>query len=240
MTAASLVRDPASHVGQNVSLMASVDALLGPTTLSVDQDPASSKGQDVLVFAEVLSTPPELNSYVTVQGEVFLFDPAEVARRGRTLELSPELVAKYKGRPAIVATAVITSGLIDLAKKPIPPMTPEEQAFSELMKAIQPAVTAVRGGLEAPDAAAIKEQAAILRKAFTDVEAFFKARGTTDAAGWAGESLKHVLTIEVGAGAGKWDAVKTAAGSLQQLCTTCHTQHRVRMDDGSYRIKAGF
>lgn len=241
MTAASLVRDPGSYIGENVSLMASVDAVLSRTAFTIDQNKTATTGQDVLVIVQTLSAAPELNSYVTVQGEVIRFDPAEVAKRNKNfaVDLSPELVEKYRGKPAILATAVITTALLDLAKKPIPPMSPAELAFSQLMKAIQPAVTAVRAGLEKPDAAQLKDQAAVLRKSFADVEAFFKARGTADAIGWSAESLKHVSTIETGIAAAKWDDVKAAAGSLQQLCTQCHTQHRERMEDGSYRIKGG-
>jgi hypothetical protein len=241
MTAASLVRDPAAYIGENVSLMATIDAVLSRTAFSIDQNKTASTGQDVLVIVQTLSAVPELNSYVTVQGEVIRFDPAEVARRNKNfvVDLSPEVVEKYRGKPAILATAVITTALVDLAKKPIPPMSPAELAFSQLMKAIQPAVTALRSGLDKPDAAQLKDQAAILKKSFTDVEAFFKSRGTADAIGWSGESLKHIATIEAGIAATRWEDVKAAAGSLQQLCTQCHTQHRERMEDGSYRIKGG-
>ena len=37
--------------------------------------------------------------------------------------------------------------------------------------------------------------------------------------------------------AGKWDDVKTGATNLAQVCQTCHTAHRERLEDGSYRIK---
>ena len=32
-------------------------------------------------------------------------------------------------------------------------------------------------------------------------------------------------------------AVKTDVPKLQQLCTSCHTQYRERLDDGTYRFK---
>ena len=164
MTAASLVRDPAAHIGENVSLMASVDAVLSKLAFSIDQDKTASTGQDVLVLVQTLSAVPELNTYVTVQGEVIRFDPAEVVKRNKNfvVDLSPELIEKYRGKPAILATAVITTGLVDLAKKPIPPMSPAELAFSKLMNAIQPALTALRAGLEKPDAAQVAGQARVL------------------------------------------------------------------------------
>ena len=97
--------------------------------------------------------------------------------------------------------------------------------------------TALRNGLEAPDAAQAKEQVGILKKAFGDAEAFFKARGTADATGWAGDALKLVTSMEQAVAATKWDDVKGSVTTLTQLCQTCHTAHRERLEDGTFRIK---
>jgi cytochrome c556 len=118
-------------------------------------------------------------------------------------------------------------------------MTAEEQAFSALMLSINPAFTAVRGGLDTPDATAMRAQLQTLRQAFTTVQAFFKERGTTDAAGWATDSLRMVGSIETALAGGKLDDLKTSIGSLQQLCASCHNEHRERMDDGTFRIRGG-
>jgi len=239
MTASTIARDPAAHIGENVSMMATVEAVLSKTVFVVDQDKSKTTGQDVLVIAPTLIGALSPNTYVTVQGEVITFDPAEIAKKARTytVDLPQELIAKYQGKPAVLATAVVTPALIDLAKRPIPPMTPAEVAFSGHMKIVNSAFPAIRGGLENPDAAQLKEQAAALKKAFTDVEAFFKSRGTADALKWAGEALKHATTIEAGIAAAKWDDVRAAAGSLQPMCAQCHGQFRERMDDGTYRFK---
>jgi len=188
-----------------------------------------------------LPTPPDPNAYVTVQGEVMRFSVEEIAKRARTytIDLPADVVAKWQGRPAVLATAVVTSALVDLAKKPIPPMTPAEVAFSQFMKTINPAFLAIRGGLDAPDAVQLTDHVAALKTSFANVEAFFKARGTEDAMKWAGDALKLATTMEQGVAFAKWEDVKTSAGALQQLCSACHTQHRERMDDGSYRIKGG-
>lgn len=241
MTASSLLRDPAPHIGENVSLMATVETVVSRTAFTVDQDRTRATGREVLVLAPTLTAAPELNSYLTVQGEVMRFDAAEIAKKapGYQLDLSPELVAKFQGQPVILATAVVTPALTDLAKRPIPPMTPEEVTFSGWMKSINSASGAVRGGLDQPDAAQLKEQVSVLQKSFAEVEAFFKTRGTADAAKWAGDALKLAQTMEAGLASGKLDEVKASAGSLQQLCAACHTQHRERMSDGTYRIKKG-
>jgi len=241
MTASSIVRDPAAHMGENVSMMASVDAILSKTVFTVDQDKTKSTGQDVIVIAPSLQAPPEVNAYLTVQGEVFKFDPAEIAKRNRSykLDLSPEQIEKFRGKPAVMATAVVNNALIDLAKRPIAPPSPAEVALSGHMKTINSAMGVVRAGLEKPDAAQLKEQAAALKKAFADSEAIFKSRNMTTAITWAGEALKHATAMETAVAAGKWDDVKAAAGGIQPLCAQCHGEHRERLDDGSYRIKSG-
>jgi cytochrome c556 len=240
MTASTIVRDPAAQLGQNVSMMAAVEAILSKTVFTVDQDKTKSVDA-VIVISPFLSGAPDLNSYVTVQGEVIRFDPAEISKRAPkyTLDLMPDQVEKYRGRPAVLATVVLTATLTDLAKRPIPPMTAEEQLFSQWMKTVNPAFTAIRGGLEAPDAAQLKQQTAALKQAFTQVESFYKLKGVADALKWAGEAVKFAAAMEQGAASGKWDEVKAAAGGLQPLCAQCHNQHRERMEDGTFRFRTG-
>ena len=241
MTASTIARDPFPHIGTNVSMMATVEALLSKTVFTVDQDKSKPTGQEVLVIAPTLTAAPDLNTYVTVQGEVFRFEPEEVAKKAPkySLELTPEAIAKYRGRPAVLATAVVNTGLVDLARKPIPPPTPTEVAMSQHMKIINSTMGVVRGGLETPDPAQLKEQAAALKKAFTDTEALFKSGGPAGAATIAAEAVKLANSLEQGVAAAKWDEVKTAAGGIQALCTSCHGQFRDRMDDGTYRIRMG-
>jgi cytochrome c556 len=241
LTAASILMNPAGHIGENASMMAAVEAVLSKTVFTVDQDKTKSTGHDVLVIAPSLTEAPALNSYVTVQGEVIKFDTDEVSRkaRGYTLDMPADAIEKFRGKPAIIATAVITGALLDLAKKPIPPMTPDDILLDGYMKSINPAFTALRAGIDKPDAAQVKEQVAAIKKGFTDVEAFFKVKGMADASGWAGDALKVATAMEQSASAAKWDEIKTAAGTLQQSCTACHTARRDRMDDGTFRLKIG-
>ena len=241
MTASTILRDPAPHIGTNVSMMATVETVLSKTVFTVDQDKAKASPQDLLVIAPTLTATPEANAYLTVQGEVMRFDPAEIAKRakGYTLDLPADAIEKYRGKPVVLATAVVTTMLVDLAKKPIPPMTAGEQIVAAQMKAIQTASGAVRAGLEAPNPAQLKEHVETLKKAFTQADPVFKGLNLADAVGWTADALKLVGTMEAGVAAGKWEGLKAASGSLQQLCTACHTARRDRMDDGSYRIRIG-
>ena len=240
MTASTIARNPAAHMGENVSMMAAVEAQLSKTVFTVDQDQTKT-GEEILIIAPTLQTPPQANAYVTIQGEVFKFDPAEVAKKARnyTLDLSPDLVAKYQGKPAVLATVVVTQALVDLAKKPIVPMTPAELAFRQNMLTIDGGAKALVAGLDQPNPTQLKDTIAGMKKAYTDVEAFFKGRNTADAIKWAGDSLKIVTDMEAGLAAGKLEVVKAGTTNVRAICAQCHGAHRERQDDGTFRIKAG-
>jgi hypothetical protein len=242
MTAASILRNPAAHFGENVSMVAPVETVISKTAFTVDQDATKATGKELLVLAPTLNTAPQANAYLTVQGEVMRFDKAEIERRARgyTVDLPADLIAKFQGQPVVLATAVISPALVDLAKRIPPPITPAELGFRQLMTTINPAFTAIRGGIDQPNAATmLKDQAAAVKKSFADAETYFKANGPAGAVKLAGDALALATTIDASLAAGKIEDAKTSATSLQQLCATCHGQFRERLDDGSYRIKIG-
>lgn len=240
MAASSVALNPEAHFGENVAMTATVEQALTKTAFSVDQDKTKSTGKEVLIIAPYLNAAVTPNSYVTVVGEVIKFDPAEVAKRAKdyTLDLPPDVIAKFTGKPAVIATSVITAELAEIGKRMPPPMTPAEEAFDKTMKSVSGANTAIRKGIEESSVELTKQQAAILKKGFMEAQLFFKNRNTDDAVGWAQDAYKFVDAIDQAATAGKWDEVKTAAGSLAQMCTTCHGVHRERFDDGTFRVKS--
>jgi hypothetical protein len=212
---------------------------LSTTIFTIDQGQAAPLSLPILVVAPTLIAPPAPHAYVSVIGAAVLFDPADVSKlKGYALDIPVDVAAKYSGRPAVFATSVVAPDLTDLAKKKPLPMTPDEQALSDLMKKVSPAATALRAGAGASDAVATHARAAELKTLFADVQAIFKKRGTADAEGWAGEALKLSETVDSAAAASKWPEATAAATSLNQICTTCHTAHRERLDDGTYRLKA--
>src|SRR6266850_3105340 len=185
--------NPDAYYGQGVTITAAVEQILSKSAFSVDQHrvsgaPAPAKPTDVLVLVPTLQSPVEPKAYVTVMGELVKFDPADVARKAKDykIDLPPDVIAKYTGRPAMIATSVITEKFVDLAKRLPPPMTADEEVLSKVMKQLPPALAALRTGID-------------------------------------GSNLE--------------DAAKTAAGTLQQACGTCHNTYRERFDDGSFRIK---
>ena len=241
LAASSLIVNPEAYIGESVSMVAVVERVLTKTTFLVDQDRTKASEQAILVIAPSLNAEVELNAYVTVLGEVLRFDPADVARRARgyTLDLPADLIERFRGQPVVLATAVIDKTLTDIAKRVPPPLTPAEVAFDKVMKQVQAASTAMRAGIEASSADQVKAQTTILKAAFTDAQAFFKTRNTTDAAGWAQDALTLTGAIELSAASANWDEARTTSGRLTQLCTQCHTAHRERMEDGTFRVRAG-
>jgi len=239
MAASSILMAPDDHYGDYVSMPAAVEQILSKTAFSVDQDKTAATGKELLVIAPTLQEAPEVNVYVTVIGEVFKFAPEEVARLAKdyTLDLPADVVEKFRGQPAVLATSVIAPSLTDIAKRPPPPLTPEELAFDKVMKSVQPAFGSLRTALEGSNAADAKQHATTLKNAFIETQLFFKKRETTDAADWAGEAITLVGTIEKAAAGSQWEEARTTAGTLQQLCGTCHNAHRERIDDGTYRVR---
>jgi hypothetical protein len=216
-----------------------VEQALGTLVFSVDQDKAKTLDQQILVLAPRMNAPVAPNTYVTVIGEVVAFDSAEVTKRAKDypVEVSPEIAAKFKGRPVIFATNVINTAGTDLALRLPPPMTTEELALQKAMKAIAPASAALRADADKMDANLAKEHAVALKQAFAQTEAIWKAKGKADAVQIAADARKLAETIELDAAAAKWDEVRSSAGTLNTKCGACHGVYRERFDDGSFRIK---
>src|SRR5581483_464150 len=144
VTASTLASNPDPFYGEWVSVTGVIEKSVSPLAFAVDQGKLKTSG-DVLVLAPRLNSPVDPNTYVTIVGEVVRFDPEEIGRKGKdyAVDLSPDVVAKYRGRPVVLATSVINSKMIDLAKRLPPPMSAEEQAFDNVMKKVGPAFAAV-------------------------------------------------------------------------------------------------
>jgi cytochrome c556 len=232
VAASTLANAPDSFYGQLVSATAPVERMLSASAFVV---------HDVLVIAPTLTGPVDPKAYVTVVGEALRFDPAEIARRVKdyTLDLGPDAIEEYQGRPAILATAVVNAALIDLARRLPPPLSPEEEAFDKVMKRVGPAFNSLRTAVTASNAATAIESTKVLTGAFAEAEAFWNARAATDALEWTRTAHAQVTALERAAGAGDWDQVKASAGELSRMCQTCHTAYRERLEDGTFRLKSG-
>src|SRR5688500_4435397 len=211
----SIAANPDAFLGQIVTVTASIDQVVSPTSFTVDQDPRKPAAGDVLVIAKALNAPLILNSHVTVIGEV----------------------VRHEGRPAIRATSVLTAAGLDLAKRIPPPMTPAEEALDKAMKTINPAIGAIRQAVAAAGGENAAQHAATLKQAFIGTEACWKNRRVAAAPEGAADARAQCEALERATADGQWVAATAAAGALQQACSACHGAYRERLDDGTYRMR---
>jgi hypothetical protein len=239
LAASTLARNPDPLYGTNVTLTAAVERILSRTTFTVDQDKTKSTGQEILIVAPAMTGLVDPNSYVTVMGEVVKFDPGEIAAKAKSykLDLPADLIASFAGKPAVIASSVLTAALVDVAKRAPPPMTAEETAYDKSMKEISAAFNALRKGVEGKDAAAVTPNVAVLKKGFTQAATLWKSRNTADATQWTQDALTLVDTLEKATAAATWPEATAAAADLAKTCQTCHAAYRERLEDGSYRIR---
>jgi hypothetical protein len=239
VAASSVAANPDLYVGEYVTMTGAVEANLSKTSFSVDQDKTKSTGKDVLVLAPNLQKSADPNGYVTVIGQLIKFDPADVATKLKDykIDLSPEDQAKFRGKPVVLATAVINTAGIDIAKKPIPPMSADDLTLQKIMTKLPPAQAALRKALDGSSVDLTKEQATLLKTSFTEIEAFWKTKGNEEAMKWAADGKRHADSILMNVANANFDAAKTSVTPLGSVCGSCHGKYRERMEDGTFRIK---
>jgi cytochrome c551/c552 len=221
--------------------------MLSTTAFVVDQRKAVGAGdvkpigKPILVIAPYLTVPLDRQHYHLMRGEIVKFDHAAMARIAADykIDLAFEAAATYQGQPVLLATSVITSTFAEVAKKPLPPPTAEEVSLGVAMKTIGPAFAAVRAAVEESNVDVVAENGAKLKPAFTQAETIWDDLGQSAAAEWAREARAHSAAIGAAAAAGNWEAAKGSALALNQLCQNCHGAYRDRLDDGTFRIRAG-
>jgi len=98
----TVAANPDAYYGESVTLTAAVNQILSKSAFSVVQqkigagNKPQANGTDLLVIAPTLNTAVDLNSYVTVMGELVKFDPDVISRKAKDykLDLTPEMIAK--------------------------------------------------------------------------------------------------------------------------------------------------
>jgi cytochrome c556 len=241
----TILQYPEAYYGKPVTISAGVEQMLSKTTFLVDQRKAvgpndvKSIGTPILVIAPYLTSHLEQKQYLLMRGQIVKLEAAALARVAAdyTLDLAPEVSAKYQGQPVLLAASVINSRYAELAKKPIPPPSPADVSLTAAMKIISPSFAALRTAAQESKADAVAQNVATLTPAFTQTEAIWDGLGQGAASTLAREARGHIAAIESAAAAGNWDGVKASAGALNQLCQNCHATYRERLDDGTFRLK---
>lgn len=128
----TILANPDAYKDKPITLSAGVEQVLSKTAFVIDQQRAVSAtaitavGKPMLVIAPYLTGPIDEKQYVLMRGQVIAFDPATLAQIAAdyTLDLTPDVIAKYQGLPVLVATSVLDSKYTELAKKPAPSTPP--------------------------------------------------------------------------------------------------------------------
>jgi hypothetical protein len=239
LSVGTLLKHPENYYNDTVTVTGPVEQIVSPLSFSLDSDSTKST-DEVLVLAPRLNEPPAKNAYVTIIAKMVKFDAAELAQQvtDRKIDVPADAAAKYAGKPALLASFIMTSGYVELTRKNPPPMTAADQLLSPIMKKLQPAVGAVRQAADQSDMPAVTQNALVLKQGFTEIESFFKKAGNVEATRLAGDARLEAEKLQRIVATGKWDEVKSQAGTVQQKCAACHGVYRERFDDGSYRLKA--
>jgi hypothetical protein len=242
-----IAASPDTYYGKVVTLSAGVEQVFSKTAFAVDQrrlvsgGEVKGSGKPILVIAPHLTVALDRRNYILMRGEIVRFDPLAIARLapGYTLDLAPDVGARYEGQPVMVANLVLDSTYSVLAKTPLPPPDADELSLRAAMKTISPAFAALRAAADESKPDVVTQHAKALASAFILTETIWEDLGQAPAAQWARDARAHVESIRNAAAAGNWLAAKTSAAELGQTCATCHGAYRERQDDGTFRIKPG-
>jgi len=240
----TIVDAPDQYFGKLVTITAGVERMVSKTTFLMDQQkmagPKDVKGvgKPILVIAPYLTSSLDQKKYFLVRGQVVKLEPSALAKLAPdyVLDLPQEVGAMYMGLPVLVASSVLNSTYVELAKKPIPPPSQADVALTAAMKTISPAFNALRAAAQESKADIVTTNLAAIGPAFAQAESVL-GNLRHAAVTQARDARTQVASIETALAAGNWDAVKSSAAALNQTCQSCHAAHRERQDDGTFRIK---
>jgi cytochrome c556 len=132
----------------------------------------------------------------------------------------------------IVATATLAAQA-PMAKTSIS----SEDDYSKAMKEVGAQNNALRKAIQTPSEADVAASAAKLETIFKDVQAYWENKKVDDAATAAKNAVAATQAISKAAAAHDMAAATAASTTLGQQCMTCHTAHRERQPDGSFKMK---
>lgn len=112
----------------------------------------------------------------------------------------------------------------------------DESALRDAMKQIGGANGALGRKIAAKDPTAA-EDAKKLQAWFADVRKFWEARKADDAIQLGGAAAGQYEAVVKLVSEGKWDEAAAEQKKVGASCMGCHTAHREKADDGSWKIK---
>lgn len=112
----------------------------------------------------------------------------------------------------------------------------DEASLRDVMKQIAPANGGLGKKLAAKDASA-SEDAKKLQGWFVDLHKFFADKNLDDAVQFSDSGAEQYGKVSALAADGKWDEAIAEQKKAFASCSGCHTAHREKSADGTYKLK---
>jgi uncharacterized protein YcnI len=109
--------------------------------------------------------------------------------------------------------------------------------YAKAMKEIGPAFAALQRDNAAMNHADGIKQAQLLSDRFKDVQAYWQAKKVDDAVTAAGDAVAAADATIKASTVMDMTALTSSQQKLSASCTACHTAHREKLADGSYKLK---
>jgi len=115
-------------------------------------------------------------------------------------------------------------------------MAQDDAKLVSLMKSVGPTCSGVGKKLQAKDATAAAD-AKKLQAMFKEVQGYWKKKKADDGVTFSKDAGAAFKAVEKHAAAGKWDEATASFKEALKTCSGCHTAHREKAADGSWKIK---
>ena len=140
-------------------------------------------------------------------------------------------------RQLAYAFGLITLVAQGLAAQPANAPVLTDEAYSKTMKQIGPTFQTLIKNNESMDHAAGVNNAQKLEQWFNDVQRYWEAKKVPDAVAFAKTAATAAQTTVSASVAMNMQALEDAQKALTGACQGCHTAHRERLPDGTFKIK---
>jgi cytochrome c556 len=129
---------------------------------------------------------------------------------------------------------LVTTGLAALA---VVVLAQGDGDYQGWMKTVGATSGSLRKNLAAKDGAAASADAKKLQDVFAQVHDYWHAKRVDDATISAADSRAGFRDVAALASEGKFDEASAAMQKTSATCGACHTAHREKAADGSWKIK---
>lgn len=113
----------------------------------------------------------------------------------------------------------------------------DEHELTGTMKTIGATNGGLRKTVAAKDGAETAASAEKLADAFEKVQAHFEEHHMADGVKFAQTAHQASMDLAAAAKAGEWDKASTELRTIGAQCQACHTAHREKLADGTYKMK---